>query len=71
MKRAWIAFGATLILVLPMRMIAVLSYLNPQTGFYSDGGVLVGAASILLAAGIVLTAVLSAKGGIERKEQSP
>ena len=71
MKRAWIAFAVTLILVLPMRMIAVLSDLNPQTGFYSDGGKLVGAASVLLAAGIVLTAVLSAKGGIERTGTEP
>lgn len=71
MKRAWIAFGATLILVLPMRMIAVLRYLNPQTGFYSDGGRLVGAASILLVAGIALMVVLSTKGGIERNGTEP
>ena len=71
MKRAWIAFVATLIVVLPIRMVAVLNDLNPQTGFYSDGGMLVGVASALLAAGILLTAVLSARGGIERKGIEP
>ena len=51
MKRAWIAFAATLALVLPIRILSMLRYLNPQTGFYSDGGRMAGVASILLVAG--------------------
>lgn len=61
MKRAWIAFLATLVLVLPIRIFAMLRYLNPQTGFYSDGGRTVGAASALLIAGILLTAFFAGR----------
>ncbi|XOQ45002.1 MAG: YndJ-like protein [Clostridium sp.] len=61
MKRAWIAFWATVILVLPIRIFAMLQYLDPETGFYSDGGRMVGMASILLFAGIILTAYFAAR----------
>lgn len=64
MKRAWIAFLVTLILVLPLRLVAVLQYLNPQTGFYSDGGKLVGFASIVLLVGLVVTAYFVNRGTV-------
>ncbi|MVB11272.1 hypothetical protein CAFE_19800 [Caprobacter fermentans] len=63
MKRAWIAFLGTLVLVLPIRIFSMLRYLNPQTGFYSDGGKSVAAASILLVAGAFLTAYFSSRDG--------
>lgn len=71
MKRAWIAFAVTLILLLPARIFAMLRYLNPITGFYSDGGKLVEIVSVLLAAGIAVTVILAGFGGIERKGSEP
>ena len=51
MKRAWLAFAATLVLVLPARIYTVLRYLDPQSGFYSGGGKWVAAVSVVLALG--------------------
>ncbi len=56
MRRAWLAFAATLVLVLPARIYTVLRYLDPRSGFYTDGGGTVGAVSAALALGILLTA---------------
>ena len=64
MKRAWISFWVTLGLVLPIRIFAMLRYLNPQTGFYSDGGRVVGAASALLIAGIFLTVFFAGRAAV-------
>lgn len=67
MKRAWIAFFVTLIVVLPLRIFGMLRYLDPQTGFYSDGGKVVGAATILLIAGGFLTIYFAFRGA--RREE--
>lgn len=71
MKRAWIAFAATLVLVLPARIYAMLRYLDPQTGFYSDGGKAVGAVSAVLAAGILLTLFYGSRGAVPRTGTEP
>ena len=66
MKRAWIAFWTTLILVLPIRIFTVLRYLNPQTGFYADNGKMVGTASILLFVGIILSVIFVGKSAARK-----
>ncbi len=65
MKRAWIAFFVTLIVVLPLRIFGMLRYLDPQTGFYSDGGKVVGAATVLLIVGGFLTAYFAFRSARE------
>ncbi|MCI1966263.1 MAG: hypothetical protein LKJ17_09075 [Oscillospiraceae bacterium] len=71
MKRSWIAFWITLALVLPIRIYAMLRYLNAQTGFYSDGGRVVGAASAVLAAGILLTVLFAARTEVPKISAKP
>jgi hypothetical protein len=71
MKRAWIAFLVTLVLVLPIRIFAMFRYLDPQTGFYSDGGKAVGAASALLAAGILLTVFFAGRNSTDEIGPEP
>lgn len=71
MKQAWIAFWVTLGLVLPIRIFAMLRYMNPQTGFYSDGGWVVGAASVLLIAGILLTVFFGGRAAVSESGTEP
>lgn len=71
MKRAWIAFWATLILVLPVRILAVLRYLDPETGFYSDSGRMVGIASLMLFAGMILTVFFAARNAVSEIGTEP
>lgn len=56
MKRAWTALLITLAAVLPARFYAAFRLVDPKTGFYSDGGRLVGAAAVVALAGAVLAA---------------
>lgn len=71
MKRIWTVFAVTLALVLPLRVFAALRYLDPQTGFYSDGGKVVGAASVLLIAGILFLMVLVHRSPVNQTAPGP
>lgn len=51
-KRGWIAFFAALAAVLPMKLYAAFFLVDGETGFYSDGGKLAGAAALLAAAAV-------------------
>lgn len=51
MKKAWIAFAATLVVVLPARIYAATQLLDGKTGFYTDGGRWIAVFSILLVLG--------------------
>lgn len=59
MKKAWIAFAVTLVLILPARIYAMLHYLDAKTGFYSDGGKVIAVISVLLVLGIAATVVFT------------
>ncbi|MFU0831365.1 MAG: YndJ-like protein [Oscillospiraceae bacterium] len=71
MKRAWITFWTTLILVLPIRIYAVLRYLDPETGFYSDSNRMVGIASLLLFVGIIVTAYFASRNAVSEIGTEP
>lgn len=58
MKRAWAALLVTLIVVLPARLYVTLSLVDPNTGFYTDGGKAAGIVSAVLAAGVIAVLVL-------------
>ncbi len=62
MKKAWIAFVVTLVVILPARVYCMTALLDPATGFYRDGGKLVLIVSIVLAAGALASVLLVVPG---------
>ncbi len=61
MKRTWCIWAAVLLVVLPLRIYSVFFLVDPQTGFYTDGGKMAGIAATAAAVGILALLVLGRK----------
>lgn len=57
-KSAWIILAVMLLVTLPARLSQILLYMDRETGFYNDGGVLTIVVSAGLAIGALATAIL-------------
>lgn len=61
MKRTWCVWAVVLLVVLPLRLYSVFFLVDPQTGFYTDGGKMAGIAAAAAAVGILALLVLGRK----------
>lgn len=61
MKRTWCVWAVVLLVVLPLRIYSVFFLVDPQTGFYTDGGKMAGIAATVAAVGILALLVLGRK----------
>jgi hypothetical protein len=57
-KSAWIILAAMLLVTLPARLSQILFFMDRETGFYSDQGVLTAVVSVGLAVGALAVAIL-------------
>ena len=62
MKRTWCVLVAALLVVLPLRIYSAFFLVDPQTGFYTDGGKLAGIAAAVVAVGIIALLALGWNG---------